>query len=116
MACVGTSLLPNSELTTPSTGPGCSQQATGTQEMALPIRLVQAASRTPFLPPAPLAGTGLGRNQQGISAPIEAISLKQGTGLGFDHEKVSPACGVAVRLVAGPLWVDLQQAGRGSCT
>ncbi|KAL4433711.1 hypothetical protein ABPG75_000152 [Micractinium tetrahymenae] len=32
-------------------------------------------------------GTGLGRNQQGISAPIEAISLKQGTGLGFDHEK-----------------------------
>ncbi|KAL4450685.1 hypothetical protein ABPG77_001041 [Micractinium sp. CCAP 211/92] len=33
-------------------------------------------------------GTGLGRNQQGISAPIEAVSLKQGTGLGFDHGKV----------------------------
>lgn len=33
------------------------------------------------------AGTGLGRNQQGISAPIEAVSVKPGSGLGFDYEK-----------------------------
>ena len=33
------------------------------------------------------AGTGLGRNQQGISAPIDPVAVKGGTGLGFDLEK-----------------------------
>ncbi|PRW20657.1 SWI SNF-related matrix-associated actin-dependent regulator of chromatin subfamily A 1 isoform X1 [Chlorella sorokiniana] len=32
-------------------------------------------------------GTGLGRNQQGISAPIDPVAVKGGTGLGFDLEK-----------------------------
>ena len=33
------------------------------------------------------AGTGLGRNQQGISVPIDPVAVKGGTGLGFDLEK-----------------------------
>lgn len=36
---------------------------------------------------SPSPGTGLGRNQQGISAPIDPVAIKGGTGLGFDLEK-----------------------------
>lgn len=36
---------------------------------------------------AAAAGTGLGRRQQGISAPIDPVSVKGGTGLGFDLER-----------------------------
>lgn len=68
--------------------------------------LPSTLAETPTPTPTPTAGTGLGRNQQGISAPIEAVSLKQGTGLGFDHGKV---CTSHVQDVRGSVvWVALE--------
>lgn len=58
-----------SELFTQTHQPGCAGDSKACPYAALP------------------AGTGLGRNQQGISAPIDPVAIKGGTGLGFDLEK-----------------------------